>query len=190
MRNYLCFTVMILATILAAKPANTCLGASSLNLDDIKYARVVVIGRIVDYEIVLDQKVRKERKEMLDRSADKSTEYWRMMSEQKHFLSDYARFRVVVDKVLVGKSPNIISVTWNNSTFGEPEKMQKGPYLIGLRESGSKSPPLRGPSATILPSPDPKLLTVLQAPCAPAFILESTSAEAKTIKKMLGGAAK
>jgi hypothetical protein len=190
MRNCLCSMVIILATILAAKPANTCLAAGGLNLDDIKYASVVVIGRIVDYKIVLDQKVRKERKEMLDRSADKSSEYWRMMSEQKHFLSDYARFKVVVYKVLVGKSPSIISVTWDNSTFGEPEQMKKGLYLIGLRESGSKRPPLRGPSATILPTPDPKSLTVLQAPCASAFILESTSAEAKTIKKMLSDATK
>jgi hypothetical protein len=190
MRNYLCSVVMILATILAAKPSSACRVEDDLKLDDIKYASVVVIGRIVDYEIVLDQKVRKERKKMLDRSTDKSTEYWRMMSEQKHFLSDYARFRVLVDKVLVGKSPRIIVVTWNNSTFGEPETMKEGQYLIGLREPSSNSPPLRGPSATILPSPDPKLLTVLQAPCAPAFILESTSAEAKTIKKILGGKAK
>lgn len=163
---------------------------ASLELDDIKYASVVVIGRIVDYEIVLDQAVRKKWKEMLERSADKSTESWRLDSEQKRFLSDYARFKVLVDKVLVGQPPNVISVTWNNSTFGEPEKMKEGPYLIGLREPGSKSPPLRGPSATILPSPEPKSLTVLQAPCAPAFILEATSAEAKKIREMLGGAAK
>ena len=187
MRNYLYFIVITLATILAAKPASACLGGSTLKLDDIKHASVVVIGRIVDYEIVLDQKVRKERKEMLDRSTDKSSAYWRLMSEQKGFLSDYARFRVLVDKVLVGKSPKIISVTWRNSTFGEPETMGKGPYLIGLRVPGSKIPPLRGPSATILPSPDPKSLTVLQAPCAPPFILESTSVEAKTIEEMLVG---
>jgi hypothetical protein len=188
MRNYLCSTVMILATILAAKPAIPCLMMSGLKLDDIKYASVVVIGRIVDYEIVLDQKVRKERKEMLDRSTDKSTEYWRMMSEQKQFLSDYARFNVVVDKVLVGKSPKVISVTWDNSTFGEPEQMKKGQYLIGLRKPGSNIPPLRGPSATILPAPDPKSLTVLQAPCAPPFILEYESDEAKKIKAILDGA--
>jgi hypothetical protein len=184
MRNCLCSMVMILATILAAKPASACLMFSALKLDDIKYASVVVIGRIVDYEIVLDQKVRKERKEMLDRSTDKSSEYWRLMSEQKDFLSDYARFRVVVDKVLVGKPPKIITVTWDNSTFGEPEKMEKGQYLIGLSDPGSKRPPLRGPSATILASPDPKALTVLQAPCAPPFIFESTSAEAKKIQEM------
>ena len=190
MRNCLCTMVMSLAIILAAKPASACRMGADLKLDDIKYASVVVIGRIVDYEIVLDQAVRKNRKEMLERSADKSTEYWRLMSEQKDFLSDYARFKVLVDEVLVGQPPNVISVTWDNSTFREPEKMKEGPYLIGLREPGSKSPPLRGPSATILPSPEPKSLTVLQAPCAPAFILEATSAEAKTIREMLGGAAK
>jgi hypothetical protein len=186
MRNCLCTMVMSLTIILAAKPASACLGAARLKLDDIKYANVVVIGRIVDYEIVLDQAVRKERKEMLERSADKSTEYWRLMSEQKRFMSDYARFRVLVDKVLLGQSPNVISVTWDNSTFGEPEKMKEGSYLIGLREPSSKSPPLRGPSATILPSPEPDSLTVLQAPCAPAFIFEDTSAEAKTIREILG----
>jgi hypothetical protein len=187
MRNCICSVVMILATILAVKPATACLGQSGLKLDDVKYASVVVIGRIVDYEIVLDQKIRKERKAMLDRSTDKSSASWRMMSEQKNFLSDYARFKVVVDRVLVGKSPKVVSVTWNNSTFGEPEKMKKGSYLIGLHEPGSKRPPLRGPSATILPSPDPKSLTVLQAHCAEAFILDTTSAEAKRIKEMLVG---
>jgi hypothetical protein len=59
---------MILATILAAKPSTACLMAGGLKLDDIKYASVVVIGRIVDYEIVLDQKVRKERKDRFQES--------------------------------------------------------------------------------------------------------------------------
>ena len=187
MRNCLCAMVMSLAIILAAKPASACLMAASLKPDDIKYASVVVIGRIINYEIVLDQAIRKQRKEMLERSADKSTEDWRLMSEREDFSSDYARFSVLVDEVLVGQPPNVISVTWDNSTFGEPEKMKEGPYLIGLREPGSKSPPLPGPSATF---PEPKSLTVLQAPCAPPFILEATSAKAKTIREMLGGAAK
>jgi hypothetical protein len=190
MRNCLCTLVMSLATLSAAKPASACFMAADLKLDDVKYASVVVIGRIVDYEIVPGQAIRKERKEMLERSADKSTEYWRSMAEQNHFLSDYARFKVLVDEVLVGQPPRVIPVTWDNSTFGEPEKMKDGRYLIGLREPRAKSPPLRGPSATIRPSPEPKSLTVLQAPCAPAFILEATSAEAKTIRKMLGGTTK
>jgi len=190
MRTSLYAMAMSLAVILTAKPASACFMVADLQLDDVKYASVVVIGRIVDYEIVLDQVVRKERKEMLERSVDKSTEYWKSMSEQKEFLSDYARFKVLVDEVLVGQPPHVISVTWDNSTFGEPEKMKDGRYLVGLRKPGAKSLPLRGPSATILPSPEPKSMTVLQAPCAPAFIFEATSAEAKTLRKMLSGAAR
>jgi hypothetical protein len=158
--------VMSLSILLLAKPASACKMTVDLNLDDIKYASVVVIGRIVEYEIVLDQAVRKERKE-------------------KSFLSDYAHFTVLVDEVLAGQPPRIISVTWDNSTFGEPETMEEGPYLIGLREPDSQMPPLRGPSATVLPSPEPESLTVLQAPCAPPFILGTSSAEAKTIRDML-----
>lgn len=167
-------------------PASACMAMARLEPSDIKFASVVVIGRVVDYEVVLDQKVRKERKEMLDSYPDKSTEFWRLMSEQTQFLSDYARFKVVVDEVLVGQPPRVITVTWDNSTFGEPDTMKEGPYLIGLREAGSTIPLLRGPSATILPSPEPTSLTVLQAPCAPAFILGATSAEAKAVRAILG----
>lgn len=65
MRNCLSAAVVALSVMLAAKPANPCLLMSGLKLNDIKYASVVVIGRIVSYEIVLDRAVRKERKEML-----------------------------------------------------------------------------------------------------------------------------
>lgn len=190
MRNCICGIVTAMSLTLMAMPASACRTTAPLELDDIKFASVVVIGRVVDYEVVLDQKVRKERKEMLDSYADKSTEFWRLMSEQTGFLSDYARFKVLVDEVLVGQPPSVITVTWDNSTFGEPDTMKEGPYLIGLREPGSMIPPLRGPSATILPSPEPTSLTVLQSPCAPAFILEATSAEAKTVRAILGGAGK
>lgn len=59
-------------------------------------------------------------------------------------------------------------------------------YLTGIRELGSENPPLRGPGATIQPSPEANLLAVLPAPCAPAFIFEATSAEAQTIRAALG----
>ena len=171
MRNSLCAMLVSLTIMLAAKPAGACMMMAKLKLDDINYASVVVVGRIVNYEII--------------RPTDKVSEYWRKTYGQKNVLSDYARFNVLVDEVLVGQPPTVISVTWNNSTFGEPKTMKEGPYLIGLREPGSKTPPLRGPSATILPSQEPKSLTVLQAPCAPAFILDASSAEAKAIRDML-----
>jgi hypothetical protein len=144
---------------------------ANLKLEDIKYASVVVVGRIVDYEIVRPQ--------------DEVSKFWRKTYGQKDVLSDYARFKVVVDEVLAGQPPKVISVIWDNSTFGEPKKMKDGSYLIGLRGPGSARPPLRGPSATILPSQEPNSLTVLQAPCAPAFILDASSADVKTIRDLL-----
>lgn len=134
-------------------------------------ASVVVVGRIVDYEIVRPQ--------------DEVSKHWRKTYGQNDVLSYYARFTVVVDEVLAGKPPSVVSVTWDNSTFGAPKKMKDGAYLIGLLQPGAPRPPLRGPSATVLPPQEPHTLAVLQAPCAPAFILDASSADAKKIRDML-----
>ncbi|MGV8676931.1 hypothetical protein ACV356_27520 [Pseudomonas aeruginosa] len=169
-----CALVVGLAVLLAASPASACRARAALELGDIQYASVVVVGRIQNYEIV--------------QATDERSKFWRAKSKSKKILSDYARFEVVVDQVLVGQPSQVIPVTWDNSTFAEPEAVKAVPYLIGLREAGSKTPPLRGPSATILPSPEPNSLTVLQAPCAPAFIFEVTSAEAQEVRGLLSSA--
>ena len=190
MRNFLSTTMISLINILAAQHASACMMMADLRLGDLEYASVVVVGRITNYEIVRDMEFRKRYKEGLERATDKTSEYWkreyaRATSQSESFLSDYARFNILVDEVLVGQPPKIITVTWNNSTFGEPENMKDGSYLIALREPGSKTPPLRGPSATVLPAKEPESLTVLQAPCASAFIFEATSSEAKSVRDIL-----
>ncbi|CAN7758559.1 hypothetical protein [Ensifer sp. Root127] len=100
-------------------------------------------------------------------------------------MSDFARFDIHVDEVLIGKAPKTLPVTWDNSTFGEPEEMLTGPFLIGLRKATSQLPPLRGPSATVFPNPDPTAMTVLQAPCSNAFIIEVGTNEANAIRGIL-----
>lgn len=164
--------VVSLSILFMASPSSACRARAALEISDIHYASVVVVGRIENYEIV--------------QATDERSNFWRSKSRSKRILSDYARFEVVVDEVLAGHPPQVIPVTWNNSTFGEPEAMKAVPYLIGLREPGSKTPPLRGPSATTLPTPEPESLTVLQAPCAQAFILEATSADVQEIRALLG----
>lgn len=186
MRKYLFAVLVALPVMLAAKPASACRTMANLRFDDIKYASVIVIGRITNYEIVLDQAARQRHKEMLARP-DWPPEARKLLSEQQHFLSDYARFDVLVDEVLVGKPQAVLSVTWDNSTFNEPDKMEEGPFLIALREPDAKIPPLRGPSATIMPSLEPQKLTVLQAPCAPPFMFKAATAEAKKVRDMLTG---
>ncbi|MCB1568451.1 MAG: hypothetical protein KDI69_06520 [Xanthomonadales bacterium] len=190
MRKFRSAAMISLIIMLVAQPARACTLMADLRLGDIEHASVVVVGRITNYEIVRDMAFRKQHKERLERLADKTSELWkreyaRVTSESEQFLSDYARFDILVDEVLVGQSPAVMSVTWNNSTFGEPEKMKDGAYLIALREPDSKTPPLRGPSATVVPNKEPQSLTVLQAPCASAFIFEATSPEAKSVREIL-----
>lgn len=175
----------VLALTSVAPPASACIIAIPVNLDDIKYADVVVVGRIVKYRIILDMEARKKRQEYLDNSPDLPASRRKSLESQTGFLSDHARFDVIVDEVLVGEVPKTISVTWDNSTFSEPEAIPSGQFLIALRDPSSKMPPLRGPSATLSPNRELNRLTVLQAPCSGAFIFGKTSDQAEVIRQML-----
>lgn len=177
--------VLILGLAASSGEAQACRIDAPLKPGDIRYADVVVMGRIANYEIVLDQQARQDRKDLLARSPDMPAEVRKSLQSQTEFMSDYARFTVIVDEVLVGKAPKTLTVTWDNSTFDEPETMAPGRYLVALRNSKSASPPLRGPSATILASRQPELPTVLQAPCAPPFIFEAGSQEELTVRGLL-----
>ena len=170
-----------LATMVAG-PAHACLISVAPTLEDVRYADVVVVGRIDKYRIIRDESFR--RRMLL--SPHLSPDMRKMYADPKQgLLSDYAHFDIQVDEVLLGKAGARISVTWDNSTFGEPDRMAPGQYLIALRRPGSPSPPLRGPSATIIPSPDRNALTILQAPCSSAFIFNVDSDQARAIRKIL-----
>lgn len=166
---------LALAAISASAPVHGCLGDAPLDLDDVQYADAVIVGRIANYRMVLDPAIRREFRNMIgDRDP-----------AQARFMPDYARFDVVVDEVLLGNVGQTISVTWDNSTFPEPESMPSGPFLIAMRDPRSAVPPLRGPSAYSGPNPEPSSLTVLQAPCAVPFIFERESEEAAAIRTIL-----
>lgn len=149
------FAALFVALASAGAPAHACMVHAPLELTDIKYADVVVVGRISNYAIAPGA------------------------------FAGYARFDVLVDEILVGTVPPSFAVTWDNSTFAEPEVMPSGPFLIALRDSRSGMPPLRGPSATILPNPETGSLTVLQAPCSDAFIFARESNEASIALQIL-----
>lgn len=173
--------VTALATFFPAA-SQACIGHVDPTLEDVRFADVVVVGRVSNYRIVRDEA---SRQRMLARPH--LTEDLRRIYEdpRESLLSDYARFDVQVDEVLIGRAPDRLTVTWDNSTFGEPSQMAAGPYLIAVRRPGSASLPLRGPSATIGPSPDLNTLTLLQAPCSRAFIYEIGSEQAQTIRELL-----
>ncbi|WP_343051943.1 hypothetical protein [Mycoplana rhizolycopersici] len=161
--------------------AGACTMLARLDLDDVQYADVVVVGRVSGYHIVLDPIARERFKSLVA----KHPGLWKSTKEPSGFLTDYARFKIMVDEVLRGNAPHELSVTWDNSTFGEPESIPSGPFLVALRDPSAPIPPLRGPSATGVPNLEPGTLTVLQAPCSRAFLFEVDSQEAQLLRQQL-----
>jgi len=149
------FGAMLISLTSGGAPAHACIRNVPIVLADVKYAHAVVVGYISDYTLV----------------------GW-------GGLGGHARFKVSVDEVLIGNVPDELVVTWDNSTFGEPDNMPPGPFLIALRDPRSGTLPLRG-SAAIFANPEPDLLTLLQVPCADPFLFPSTSDEALEIRRML-----
>ena len=172
----------LILALMAGEPAAACRIYVPIALEDVRFADVVVIGRVTNYRIIRDEAFRRR---MLS-NPNLSEEMRRHYTSGESLLPDFARFEVEVVERLSGSVPRRFSVTWDNSTFGEPERMSAGAYLIALRRPSSLLPPLRGPSAYIGPSPDPNSLTLLQAPCSRPFLFESGSAEAHTVRRLIG----
>lgn len=155
------------ALVLAALPANAfaCVTAASIELTDIFAADAVIVGRVINYEII-------------EVGSGGS-------------LPDYARFRVRVQKSLTGDvskwmERDFITFTWDNSTFGESDSFNRSEaFLFALRDPTSANLPLRAGSATILSSKEEDLLTVLQAPCAGAFIFGANSPTGVMLQQVL-----
>ncbi len=153
------FRMCICAVLAIAVPhlSSACVVAARMDLRDIFAADAVILGIILDYEIV----------DVGDVGP----------------LPNYARIKVIVRDVVYGEldadlSDNgSLTITWDNSTFAEPENLPRNlrGHLIALRSPSSPMLPLRAPSATILPAPEPDTYTILQAPCAGAFLFEADS---------------
>lgn len=175
------FAVAAVLALAASQPAVACRIYSPIDLQDVQYADVVLVGRISNYRIIRDEAFRRERLSRPNLSPEDRALYGGPTS----LLTDYARFEVEVVEVLHGKAPKRLSVTWDNSTFGEPDQMPAGPFLMALRHPSSAGPPLRGPSATFFPNAEPELPRLLQAPCSSPFLFESASVEANTVRWLL-----
>ncbi|MEP6020590.1 MAG: hypothetical protein ABJ251_19110 [Paracoccaceae bacterium] len=175
-------TITITAFIFSTKAAQACFMAAALNINDVSYADVVVVGSIENYEIIRDMAFR----ERMLSNPNLSEELRELYSDpDQSLIGDYARFEVLVSESLVGDVPQRFFATWDNSTFGEPASLANEQRLMAFRQAESPIPPLTGPSATILPNPEPQSLAILQAPCAPPFIFMNSSDVAQSIREIL-----
>ena len=129
---------------------------SHFEIEDIKYADLIVIGRVSNYRIIRDLEFRKSMLANPNLASGLRLHY---ENPNTSLLSDYAVFNVEISEIIKGAAPNKIAVTWENSTFSDPALLESGPYLIALRDPQSTIPPLWGSSATIWPNKEPERLT-------------------------------
>ena len=161
----------LLVSLGSAQSLSACIVYADIDYQAIFQADLVVIGQVSNYRIL------------------------RPKDDKGRIIAEYAQFDIRTREVVKAanadspQSGDLIPVTWDNSTFSEPDAMYSLPqsvgFLIALRHPSSDVPPLRGPSAFIAPTPDPELFTVLQAPCSQAFIFRMDSLTAIALRQWL-----
>ena len=134
------FVAVILLIVGTSSLVLACRVRAEIVLNDVSQADAVLVGRIINYRIIRDEAFRQR---MLS-SPDPSPALREIYKGGGALLSDYARFDIEVAEVLAVTVPSLLSVTWDNSTFGESEHMSAGPFHIALRDPSSAAPPLRG----------------------------------------------
>lgn len=144
------YAAMALALMLASEPALACRFQREPNLNEVKQADLVVIGKITEYQVIRHEGV-----------------------------GSYSRFVIQVEQVIVGKASDRLPVTWENSTFGQPEKIAEGQYLIALHAGST------GNYITGSPHREPNVMSVLQEPCSRALMFEVSSNEARITRDIL-----
>lgn len=157
----LAITISLAFAALPLRPALACEHTEEADVAALKYANLVVVGRIVHYEIVRDQEARKQPS----------------IPGRTTYIEDYARFEVLVDEILLGSAQRTLQVTWDGQWMAEPDTMPSGPFLVALRDASQL--------ATDRVRGDRAAPTVLQMVCQDAFIIPADSAEAKAVRQIL-----
>lgn len=153
----------IAAIALVPRPSSACGFPAPFEIDDIKLADAIVIGRVSNYEV-------RERYAALTIDVERAF-------EGEEYVTD--------PRLGYGQQ---VSVSWQNSTFNLPEEITDERRIFALQQAGSESPPLRGPSAAIHGDPQGYEYTILQAPCAPPFMFPYSMIGQENIQTIIDGA--
>ena len=165
--------------------ANTgfaCVVSKEMNLRDILFADMIVLGDVWGYEIVSP-------------------------SSTNGYPADYARLNIRVQKVFFPNGPEsaapptrsepdkagnvragMITVTWVNSTYGLPEDLESEDhpgFLIALRFPTADRLPTLPSNEFIDEAPEPEHYTVLQRHCSSPFIFDGRSPISIALQQVL-----
>lgn len=160
---------MFFILIALCSPARACINLQPVDLASVRKADAVVIGRISNYAFILDPVIRQKH---VENHPDLSPELLETLQTRPSFVTDYAKFDLQIDEILVGKVGQKIDVILYGSWIGPPESMPPEPILIALKNPNSGYP-------------EPDAFRALQGPCSNPFIFPSTGVEASEIRKIL-----
>lgn len=155
-------SVLCASTLVVPGTAYACIDIAKFEITDIRQADVIVSGELEDYE--------------------------KVTVKDQGSLSDYAILTVKVRGWLKGKSAPTMRLSWDNSTFDEPNGMAIGaPVIVAGIDPNAAQPPLRGPSATMFAAPRTDMFRVLQAPCSGPFIFAASNELETDLRAILRG---
>lgn len=180
------FSLFAFSLVLTAQVAQACTELRPLDFQDLQYAATVVVGRVENYHIVPDENGHQRRRALLT-TPDLSTMLREGLARQDSIGTDYARFDVVVDEVLIGRPVRSFSAVWDSVTLPEPKQIGAGPFLIALYDPNSPTPADYSFGDDVSLSRKLALLTVLQAPCTRAYFLDANSRDARGVRRFLKG---
>ncbi len=179
-----CLSLFALSLLLNTQTAQAYMELRPLNVQDLQYAATVVVGRIENYHLIRDEGARRERRAVLA-APNLSPVLREMLAKQDNFSTDYARFDVLVEEILIGKPQMSFSAVWHSMTFGEPKEIGAGPFLIALYDPKSPMPDDYSFGENVSLTRKLSLLTVMQASCARAFFMDIGSKDAVDIRRFL-----
>jgi len=161
MRRFVRCAAVIGLIAVSSDGANACAMVGTLNLDNVRYADIVVVGRLSNYRVHLEQR-------------DSGT--WRI-----------GMVDLRIEQVLKGEAPESISVAIDDRGRGLSPRLTDGPQLVAIRIADSGSP--RGPRSVwgqIIPITEVvSRFSVMEEPCEGPFILDAGSDDAITVVRSL-----
>ncbi|MFC7378858.1 hypothetical protein [Brevundimonas sp. GCM10030266] len=165
MRHAPAVLALSLACVAAPMTAQACVVHTPLQVEHIRYADTVVIGEVSGYRRTLSDSHRRWIREMTARDPEIGRNMPRV---------DGAYFDVTVERVAAGEAPRRFRVEWDAATYGYPDEMPDGRYLIGLRELNHIS--MSGAR-----------FMVLRRGCSGAFMFESGDRMSLAVLRVLAG---
>ena len=163
------FAAALAFAALAFEPAYACRYHKPVDMEHLRYADLIVVGRISGFRIV--------RPEL---EPDLETAYPS---------AAFAQFEINAEEVLRGTVPERLIVNSYAHAFMEADQLRAEPYLFALRQPSSEFPPpiIAGEEALFFSNAVADQHAVLGAICSFPFMFESESSDADMVRRFLAG---